>query len=234
MLHNKVHKMSIKKYLLVSKSTLMTLKGYAKAHQVSLKYVTEHLIAAGLEYAEDRQSRKQFTEVFTNKLPGFQYVISRHDKKYLVVSVDTHRKVTVFAKKEGLKLTEATRCLIFMGLTYTIAGDPKQDPRFKQIMEINQMLIDNWEKRHGISVEQYYGPGLKKKMEEHALKVVRSQDFGNRTMKYPRRHGASGSDALLRDVSKPLYEGIVSEVLEDNKRLKAENERLRSEVTEQH
>ena len=120
-----------------------------------------------------------------------------------------------------------------MGLTYTIAGDPKQDPRFKQIMEINQMLVDNWEKRHGISVEQYYEPGLKKKMEEHALKMVRGQDFGNRTMKYPRKYDASSSDALLRDVSKPLYEGIVSEVLEDDKKLKAENERLRSEVTEQ-
>jgi len=51
-------------------------------------------------------------------------------------------------------------------------------------------------------------------------------------MKYPRRYGASSSDALLRDVSKPLYEGIISEVLEDNERLKAENERLRRMVVE--
>lgn len=232
MLANNVRETSMKKYLLVSKSTLATLKGYSKANKVSLKYVTEHLIAAGLEYAEDRQLRKQFTEVFLQKLPGFQYVISQGDKKYVVVGVDTHREVAVFARREGLKLTEATRCLIFMGLTYTIAGDPKQDPRFKQIMEISQMLVDNWEKQHGISVEQYYGPGLKKKVEEHALKMVRGQDFGNRTMKYPRRHGASSSDTLLRDVSKPLYEKIVSKVLEDNKRLKAENERLRRMVAE--
>jgi len=212
----------------------MTLKGYAKAHKVSLKYFTEHLIAAGLEYAKDPQLRKQFTEVFLQKLPGFQYVISQGDKKYLVVSVDTHQRVEVFAGKEGLKLTEATICLIFMGLAYTITGDPKQDPRFKQIMEISQMLVDNWEKQHGISVEQYYGPGLKKKGEEHALNVVRGQAYGNRTMKYPRRYGASSSYALLRDVSKPLYEGIVSEVLEDNKRLKAENERLRRMMADQH
>lgn len=234
MLANNVHETSMKKYLLVSKSTLMMLKGYSKSPKVSLKYVTEHLIAAGLKYAVDRQSRKKFTEVFMQKLPGFQYVISQGDKKYLVVSVDTHQRVKVFARKEGLKLTEATRCLIFMGLTYTIAGDPKQDPRFKQVMEISQILIDHWGKQRGISLEQYYGPGLKKKVEDHALKVVRGQNYGNRTMKYPTRYNASSSDALLRDISKPLYEGIVSEVLEDNKRLKAENERLRSEVTEQH
>jgi len=233
MLANNVRETSMKKYLLVSKSTLMMLKGYSKSAKVSLKYVTEHLIAAGLKYAVDRQSRKKFTEVFLQKLPGFQYVIGQGDKKYLVVSVDTHQRVKVFARKEGLKLTEATRCLIFMGLTYNIAGDPKQDPRFKQIMEISQILVNHWEKQHSISLEQYYGPGLKKKMEEHALKVVRGQDFGNRTMKYPRRHGASSSDALLRDVSKPLYEGIVSEVLKDNKRLKAENERLRRTVAQQ-
>jgi len=62
--------------------------------------------------------------------------------------------------------------------------------------------------------------------------VVRGQAYVNRTMKYPRRYGASSSYALHRDVSKPLYEGIVSEVLEDNERLKAENERLRRMVVE--
>ena len=95
------------------------------------------------------------------------------------------------------------------------------------------MLIDNWEKQYGISAKQYYGPGLKKKMEEHALKIIRGQDYGNRTKKYARGYGASSSNVLLQDVMKPLYEGIVSEVLKDNKRLKAENERLRRTVAEQ-
>jgi len=223
----------MKKYLLVSKSTLMMLKEYAKSQKESLMYVTECLIADGLKYAEDRQLRKKFTEVFMQKLPGFQYVISRHDKKYLVVSVDTHQRVKVFAWKEGLKLTEATYCLVLMGLIYAIEGDPKQDLQFKKIMEINQMVIDNWEKQHGISAEQYFGTGLKKKMEEHALKMIRGQDHGNRSVKYPRRYDASSSNTFLRDIMKQLYKGIVSEVLEDNKRLKAENKRLRRILAEQ-
>jgi hypothetical protein len=56
-------------------------------------------------------------------------------KKYMVVSTEIHNMTTAFARNRKIKLTEATRILIGLGMLAQFIADPRDNPRIKNRME---------------------------------------------------------------------------------------------------
>ena len=114
-----------RKYLLVDIGNWMLLKTYGKRSKMPLKVITDQFLSLGLNRANKLYMKELIEDILRPRPDGLQYVIRRRDKKYVVVSPKIHGKVTEFARKKKIKLINATRILIGLGMMTHFSAYPR-------------------------------------------------------------------------------------------------------------
>jgi len=220
-----------RKYLLVSEDDWLLLKSYGKHSKMPLAEVTDQFLSLGLNRANELYMKEVIENTLRPRPDGLRYVISRQDKKYLVVSPVIHGKVTEFARKKKIKLIEATRTLFGLGIIAHFEADPRDNPIFRSKMEIRRLLTENWQKRHpDTSLEKVLGPGYPEKMEADVLRDIAFPDKKPATSK---QHGSEiynksrHKDLGLRDILDLALIFGGGWLLAENIKLRKENEELR-------
>jgi len=221
-----------RKYLLVSKDQWLLLKGYGKHQKVSLAAITEHFLSLGLKRANELYMKEVIDDILRTRPDGLRYVISRHDKKYLVVSLEIHSKVTEFARKRKIKLIEATRNLAWLGMLAHFNVDPRNDPKYASRMEIFRLVIEKWQKDNpGKSIKKVFGPRYWRKMEADVLRNIafpgKKRPVASKRQRSEPPRKSRNKDSGLRglvDLALILGGGVL---LAENMKLKRENEELR-------
>ena len=138
--------MTHKKYLMTSENTLITLKVLAKVHNVSLMSLTDTVLSLGLERAGKYYMKDLMEDTLRKRPDGLKYVISREEKKYLVVSLAIHRRVKEFADLKKLKLLDATRILIWLGIWALKGVNPEDSSEYRLRQKLNRVLAKEWNK----------------------------------------------------------------------------------------
>ncbi len=221
-----------RKYLLISKKLWVFLKGYGKHEKISLVDITERLLSLGIKRSNELYMKEAIRDMMRPRPDGLKYVISQQDKKYLVVSQKTHNKVTEFARKRKIKLIDATRYLLGLGLWAHFNADPRDDPQYASLMEINQLIVERWQKNHpGKSVEEVLGPKYRERMEADVLRKIAF--LYKEKLLTPKRKRSRlpdktrGMNSSLRDLLELALIFGGSFLLVENIRLRKENEELR-------
>jgi hypothetical protein len=229
---NTVRQTDHRKYLLVSKDQWLLLKGYGKHQKVSLAAITEHFLSLGLKRANELYMKEVIDDILRPRTDGLQYVISRQDKKYLVVSLEIHSKVTEFGRKRKLKLIEATRILIWLGMLAHFNVDPRNDPKYTSMMEISRLIIEQWQKNNpDKSIEKVLGPRYWRKMEADVLRDItfpgKKQSAASKQQRSEPTRKSRDKYSGLRDLVDLALIISGGFLLGENIKLKRENEELR-------
>ena len=199
---------------------------------MSLESVTALLLTKGLKLANELYMKETVDSVLRPRYDGLRYVISQKDKKYLVVTSETHQKVTEFANKKRIKLIEATRVLIGLGMLAHFNADPKDDPRYTSLMEMNRLMIENWQKNHPDQpIEETLGMQYWERMEADILRGIVFPDKKRRMPKgkeftEPEITSNSRGSGLKDLLGLGLLFGG-GWIIADYQKLKKENEELR-------
>jgi hypothetical protein len=223
---------SQRKYLLVSKDLLLSLKGYSKYSNILLKTITEHFLILGMNIANELYMKDMMNELLHPRIDGLKFLISKNDKSYLVGSPDIHQMVTQCARDWKIKLIEATRNLVLLGMWAYFNTDPRDNPEYDSRMKISQSIIEHWQKKHpDKSLEQEFGSDYRKKMEADVLRDIVFSGKRHTTIskQQPPRPSDEHDDMKLsiRDLfDLSLFFGG-SWLLSENERLRTENEELR-------
>jgi hypothetical protein len=220
-----------RKYLLVNIDQWLLLKSYGKYHNMPLKVITDQFLTLGLIRADEVYMKEVVEDSLRPRHDGLRYVISRQDKKYLVVSPGIHDKVTKFARKKKIKLIEATRILIGLGIMAHFSADPRDNPLFESEMEIFRLITENWQKRHPDKpLEKILGPRYREKMEADVLRDIAfppkekptSPQIHRPELSQKSRDKSSGLRDIM-DLALIFGSGLL---LAENLKLKKENQEL--------
>jgi hypothetical protein len=229
---DEVNQNSQRKYLLVSKDLWSFLKGYGKHEKITLGDITEHLLLLGIKRSKELYMKEVIRDLMRPRPDGLKYVISQPEKKYLVVSQKTHNKVTEFARKRKIKLIDATRYLLGFGILAHFNADPRKDPQYTSLMEINQLIIERWQKNNpGKSIEKVFGPLYREKMEADILQKIsfpikeKPSTPKRQRSKLPNK--THSMDLGLRDLIELALIFGGSFLLVENMKLRNENQELR-------
>lgn len=229
---NTVHQTDQRKYLLVSKDHWLLLKGYGKHRKVPLAAITEHLLSLGLKRANELYMKEAIDDIIRPRPDGLRFIISGQDKKYLVVSPEIHNMVTEFARKSKIKLIDATRNLVGLGMLAHFRADPRDDPQYASMMEINRLIIEQWQKSNpGKSIKKVFGPRYWGKMEADVLRNIafpgKKRPAASKKQRSEPPPKSRNKDSGLRDLLDLALIFGGGLLLVDNIRLRKENEELR-------
>lgn len=109
-------------------------------------------------------------ELLRPRVDGLKFLISKHEKSYLVVSPDIHQMVTQFAREWNIKLIEVTRNLVLLGMWAYFNTDPRDNPEYDSRMKISQLIIEYWQQNYPEEyLEQKLGPNCREKLEADVL-----------------------------------------------------------------
>jgi hypothetical protein len=214
--------MTHKKYLMTSENTLITLKVLARVHNVSLMSLTDTVLSLGLERAGKYYMKDLMEDTVRKRPDGLKYVISREEKKYLVVSLAIHRRVKEFADLKKLKLLDATRILIWLGIWALKGVNPEDSSEYRLRQKLNRVLIKEWNKHNPAqTMEDMLGPGVLERMDADALRKIMSSGRKRQTA-FPGGRALTLPDKDLVAIPRDILNGL----LEENANLKRETKRL--------
>ena len=103
-----------KKYLEVSRTTLLGLQLWAKKKETTMREVMKWLIWVAIERGHELNVLGENPLKFSRGR-NLKYVISQDDKKYLAVEPEVHAAVLKYAEENKIKIIEATWRLVRIG-----------------------------------------------------------------------------------------------------------------------
>ena len=187
-----------RKYLAVSKNVHMVLSVLSQHPKTTIKDKVEHLVETGLRYDRIAHLMLENVKIFDQRLPEFQYAVSKQNRTYLAVSPQVYEKVKSYANTKGLKIVEATWRLISIGTQYMFNGEPENDPRYEVVTNITKQIIDNLKRRYGLPFEKYLEAAGPNYLHDRVVETLQYQSMRTKTRRpYPRRRGIDSALNVL-------------------------------------
>jgi hypothetical protein len=218
-----------RKYLSVSKTLHKALEMYAKDSKSTLKSAVERLIDLGLRFEREAQQRSENEKIFNQRLPEFQYTIGRPRRTYLAISPETYEKVKSYAERKQLKMVEGAWRLLFIGMQYSLEGNPRNDPEFKNAMEIGKIIEDHLEKKYGLPVAKYLNTEGQSSLEERLIKMLQHQ-ARSITERGHQRNKISDSTINFIKIMEVKYAAMLLGAQQTIEKLEKRNEFLEREI----
>ena len=151
-----------KKYLEVSRTTLLGLKLWAKKKETTMREVMRWLILEAVEQGKELDVLGKDPLKF-NRGKEFKYVISQDTKTYVSVEPEVHAAVLKYAEENKLKIIEATWRLVCIG---TKLAFPEEIKNSAEILE-RQKRIDKIRADHDAMVEEF-----KKRLDSEIIEIL--------------------------------------------------------------
>jgi len=175
----------------------MVLNVLSQRPKTTLKDKLDHLVETGLRYERIAHRRPENVKIFDQRLPEFQYTVSKQNRTYLAVSPHVYEKVKSYADKKGLTMVEATWRLISIGTQYVFNGDPENDPRYEVVTDITKQILDNLKKKYGLPFEKYLEAAGPNYLHDRVIETLQYQSMSTKPRKsYPRRRVDSALNVL--------------------------------------
>jgi hypothetical protein len=222
-----VRKKVVRRYLVTSKAVRLVIKTIATNMNLTISAITQNLIDIGLRYEEEAHRRKINAAIF-QRPPNIKYVVSRSEKTYLSVPDNVYQKVKAYAQKRDLKLIEASWRLIAIGLQYDFGGDPKLNPAFLHLKEIQQIIKDNIRKKKSNIAEEYLiDPEI------WAIDKADEIDYTRRQRLTQQRREGLLSKINILEKQKKLREDLLVGMFKKMQALSVENDELKQKLKSQ-